>query len=151
MILPSIPSTTPPSGTLTGAQLSVGRSRAAPSPPGGAAVGETTQTGARIPPVREARAINASSASRPGADGRTSLAQSALDGIAKQEEEAALRVVLQKEILARIPVPVEALPKLAGDLEEVRSLDDANPVVAAPPTPLPIPANDPTPPTDPAA
>ncbi|TFL16607.1 hypothetical protein [Jannaschia formosa] len=124
---------------------------AAQAATGGAAPGETTQTASRIPPVTETRTVNATTAARPGADGRADPAEAdredaaRREDAAKREEEAALRDLLRKELLSRIPVPVAAIPKLAGDVEQVRAIgerDARGPMVAA---------NDPHRPTDPAA
>lgn len=37
--------------------------------------------------------------------------------------EAAERSLIQKEMLARIPVPIEAIPKLSSDLEQLRKIE----------------------------
>lgn len=97
---------------------------------GGTTAGETTQAQSRIPPVIATRAANAGSDARPGGEGQDAQARpdpairvDAEEARARQEAEAVRRKLIQKELLARIPVPVEAIPKLTGDVEQVRSID----------------------------
>lgn len=92
---------------------------------GGTTAGEMAQTASRIPPVTAARQSNAAATTRAGRDGRNApeAAREAQDQ-ARAEEEMARRRTLLKEMMERIPVPVEALPKLGGDIEVVRSITE---------------------------
>lgn len=99
----------------------------------GKTAAEATVTAARIPPVTASRTANGTSAARTGAEGRAlaedvqndlETRQDIADAQAKRDADEALRKVIQKEVLSRIPVPVEAIPKLTGDVETVRTIGD---------------------------
>ncbi|WP_371157331.1 hypothetical protein [Jannaschia sp. 2305UL9-9] len=108
-----------------------------PAPPspasGGSAVGglapaELSLARMAIPPVMASRGTNATSDTRPGAEGRNGAApDTSQDARETTEEErraaAAERGLIQKELMSRIPVPVDAIPKLTGDLETLRQMD----------------------------
>lgn len=114
----------------------------APAPTGGAgaaAPAEATQAAARVPPPTPSRAANPGAASRSGGDGgdTTALAREALadaarfdagsdadEARARRDAEVAQERLIAQEILSRIPVPVEALPRLA--VEAQRVVEDIN-------------------------
>lgn len=93
---------------------------------------ETTQTNQQVAPVTASRSTNASSTARSGGEGSTAIDEQArLDAAfgkdlteaqARRYAEETQRKLIQKEILSKIPVPVEAIPKLGNDVESVRSL-----------------------------
>ncbi len=99
-------------------------------PSGGAAPAERTAAPAEVrqlPPPAEARAVNRSADARPGGDGSDAAvsAREAMEAADRAADVAGARVVreeraaqdrlLAQEIVARIPVPVEALPRLDAD------------------------------------
>lgn len=89
-------------------------------------VGEITQTALRVPPVTAARRTNASTTARDGGEGRAdpeASATSDAEAHARAMEEALRRKALRREMMELIPVPVEAIPKLTGDLEVMRSIE----------------------------
>ncbi|MEM8848852.1 MAG: hypothetical protein AAGE03_02340 [Pseudomonadota bacterium] len=94
-----------------------------PAKPG--AVGETTATGAQIPPVQPVPAVTATSDSRPGHDGRPAPDTAQNEKLQAREAEEARRAANEalQEALVRIPVPVGSIPKLSGDLETIRSIE----------------------------
>ncbi|MEM7641452.1 MAG: hypothetical protein AAF366_02880 [Pseudomonadota bacterium] len=108
----------------TAVQPALRPAEGAPAKPG--AVAETTAAKSQIPPVQPVIAVTGASAARPGHDGRATP-ETADDDKASadaREAEAARRAASEalQEALARIPVPVESIPKLSGDLEMIRSI-----------------------------
>ncbi|MGB3408164.1 MAG: hypothetical protein WBA67_11790 [Jannaschia sp.] len=103
----------------------------------GTAPGEMTAMAMRVPPVTDGRAANGTSPARPGAEGLAALdlsraeKQARTEAQARRDAEAAERKLLQKEVMSRIPVPIDAIPKLTGDVEQVRRIA-ANQEVSAP-------------------
>ena len=87
---------------------------------GGTSAAEATRTAQRIPVVTGARAANAASPARPGAEGRPLPEE---DSAAERDRDLAERRLARQELLSRIPVPAEAIPKLGGDVETLRTIE----------------------------
>lgn len=126
------PSATPGGDTGTGAS-------GAPASGGSGSAAPAEQTQAppaarQVPPPSAARSANVSSAPRPGADGQdatvaardarsdrarieAAFASDADEARARRYAEAAQDRLFAQEILSRIPVPVEALPRLTREAE----------------------------------
>ncbi len=102
---------------------------------GGGATAETTQTASRVPPVIAARVVSSAAAPRSGGEGRPTPEADAAEAGARAATEAAesrrdaeqARKLVLQEVMSRIPVPVEAIPKLTGDVEVLRSIDARDP------------------------
>ncbi len=100
---------------------------------GGSTAAETTLAASRIPPVLSSRPTNASTTARSGAEGRPSPEMDVEALLAEGEPDVDAAEMLEKvenmrlaakEALSRIPVPIEAIPKLTGDLETIRSIPE---------------------------
>ena len=86
----------------------------------GTAPAEMTQTARQIPPVTGSPGANGSASNRPGADGR---ADNAAEAAARQRDAEDERRLELREMLARLPVPIEAIPKLGGDVAQLRQIE----------------------------
>ena len=101
---------------------------AASASAGGTAPAEMSMTASRLPPVTASRASNAATSARTGGEGRADATQDRTqadeDAAAKSAEVEAQRKLILKELMSRIPVPVDAIPKLTGDVEVMRTIGE---------------------------